>query len=83
VQVVRRIEKHLASALDLARLCSSDPVCAQHRPDNLQEECFLSGAACHGCLLIAEPSSERRNEYLDRALVVPTVDAAGAEFFRE
>ncbi|MFN2121984.1 MAG: FAD-dependent oxidoreductase [Candidatus Promineifilaceae bacterium] len=34
-----------------------------------------------GCLLIAEPSCERRNEYLDRALVVPTVDAAGAEFY--
>ncbi len=82
VQVARRIDKHMASALDLARLCSSDPVCAQHRPDNLQEERFLNGAACHGCLLIAEPSCERRNEYLDRALVVPTVDAAGAEFFR-
>ena len=82
VQVARRIEKHLASALEFARLCSNDPVCAQHRPDNLQEERFLNGAACHGCLLIAEPSCERRNEYLDRALVVPTVDAAGAEFFR-
>jgi hypothetical protein len=82
VQVARRIEKHLASALDLARLCSNDPVCAQHRPDNPQEERFLNGAACHGCLLIAEPSCERRNEYLDRALVVPTVDGLGAEFFR-
>jgi hypothetical protein len=83
VQAARRIEKHLTSALESARLCSSDPVCAQHRPDNHQEERFLNGAACHGCLLIAEPSCERRNEYLDRALVVPTVDAAGAEFFRE
>lgn len=82
VQVARRIETHLESALDLARLCANDPVCAQHRPDNLHEERFLNGAACHGCLLIAEPSCERRNEYLDRALVVPTVDAAGAEFFR-
>jgi hypothetical protein len=82
VQVARRIDKHLASALEFARLCSNDPVCAQHRPDNLQEERFLNGAACHGCLLIAEPSCERRNEYLDRALVVPTVDAAGAELYR-
>jgi hypothetical protein len=82
VQVARRIEHHLASALRFARLCSNDPVCAQHRPDNPQEERFLNGAACHGCLLIAEPSCERRNEYLDRALVVPTVDAVGAEFFQ-
>ena len=57
-------------ALDLARLCSNDPVCAQHGPDNPHEERFLNGAACHGCLLIAEPSCERRNEFLDRALVV-------------
>ena len=34
-----------------------------------------------GCLLIAESSCEQRNEFLDRALVVPTVEALGAEFF--
>ena len=56
-------------------------MCAQHRPDNQQEERYLHGAACHGCLLIGEPSCERRNELLDRALVVSTVDALGAEFF--
>jgi hypothetical protein len=82
VQVARRLDKHMASALDMARLCSSDPVCAQHYPNDPHEERFLTGAACHGCLLIAEPSCERRNEFLDRALVVPTVDSAGAEFFR-
>jgi hypothetical protein len=81
VAVGKRIERHLQAALQLGRLCSNDPVCAQHRPDHVQEERFLHGAACHGCLLIAETSCERRNEYLDRALVVPTVDAAGAEFF--
>lgn len=83
VEVARRIAKHMRAALDLARLCSNDPVCAQHSPSDPHEERFLSGAACHGCLLIAEPSCERRNEFLDRALVVATVDAAGAEFFRE
>jgi hypothetical protein len=64
-------------------LCSNDPVCAHHRPDDRHEERFLHGAACHGCLLIAETSCERRNEFLDRALVVPTVEAAGAELFGE
>jgi len=34
-------------------------------------------------LLIAETSFERRNEFLDRALVVATVEGIGAEFFRE
>jgi hypothetical protein len=83
VAVGKRVERHLRAALQLARLCSNDPVCAQHRPDHVQEERFLHGAACHGCLLIAETSCERRNEYLDRALVIPTVDPLGAEFFAD
>ncbi|WP_366524531.1 DUF1998 domain-containing protein [Nannocystis sp.] len=81
VAVGKRIEHYLATALELGRLCSNDPICAQHRPDDRHEERFLHGAACHGCLLIAEPSCERRNELLDRALVVATVDELGAEFF--
>jgi len=83
VQVGRRIEHHLRAALEMGRLCSNDPVCAQHHPDNKQEERFLNGAACHGCLLIAEPSCERRSEFLDRALVVPTVESIGTEFFED
>jgi hypothetical protein len=82
VEVGKRIEYHLARALELGSLCSNDPVCAQHEPDNVQEERFLHGSACHGCLLIAETSCERRNEFLDRALVVPTVEGRGAEFFQ-
>jgi hypothetical protein len=57
------------------------PVCAQHLPQDRHEERHLHGAACHGCLLIGEPSCERRNELLDRALVVPTVAIADAAFF--
>lgn len=83
VQVGHRIETHLRNALELGRLCSNDPVCAQHRPNNPHEERFLHGAACHGCLLTAETSCESRNEFLDRALVVPTVDGLEAEFFGE
>lgn len=81
VEAADRIDQYLRDALDLARLCSNDPVCAQHQPDNRHEERFLVGAACHGCVLLAESSCERRNDFLDRALVVPTVDGAGAAFF--
>ncbi len=81
VHVGRSLDHHLRAALEMGRLCSNDPVCAQHHPDNKQEERFLNGAACHGCLLIAEPSCERRNEFLDRALVVATVESLGTEFF--
>ena len=81
VEVGKRIEYHLEVALELGRLCSNDPVCAQHQPDNMHEERFLHGCACHGCLLIAETSCERLNEFLDRALVVATVEGIKAEFF--
>lgn len=81
VQVGKGIEHHLSTALEIGKLCSNDPVCAQHQPSNKQEDRFLHGAACHGCLLIAEPSCERRNEFLDRALVVDTVEKSGTAFF--
>lgn len=73
VDVGKDIGRHLRAALEIGRLCSNDPVCAQHPPRDVHEERYLHGAACHGCVLIAEPSCERRNEFLDRALVVPTV----------
>lgn len=83
VEMGKNIGRHLERALELGRLCSNDPVCAQHDPADPHEERFLHGAACHGCLLIAETSCEQRNELLDRALVVPTVATRGAAFFRE
>ncbi len=83
VAVGRRIEPILLRALEDGRLCSNDPVCAQHEPNDPHEDRHLHGAACHGCLLIAEPSCERRNELLDRALVVPTVASPGAAFFAD
>ncbi|MEO8901720.1 MAG: DUF1998 domain-containing protein [Polyangiaceae bacterium] len=70
----RRITHHLRRAFTMAALCSNDPVCGTHRPGaDDHSERFLEGAACHGCLYVAEPSCERFNGYLDRALVVPTI----------
>lgn len=80
VQAGREIVKHLRRAIELAALCSNDPVCAYHHPAEHDHQ-RLNGAACHGCLLIAETSCEQRNEFLDRALVTATVEALGAEFF--
>jgi ribosomal protein L23 len=81
VQVGRRIHEHIRNALEMGELCSNDPVCAQHEPANPHERRFLHGAACHGCVLISETSCEQHNEFLDRALVVPTVQHLGVEFF--
>lgn len=81
VQQARDIEIHLERALEAAELCSNDPVCSQHRPSASVEDRLLHGAACHACTLIAETSCEMWNDYLDRALVVPTLDVTDAAFF--
>ena len=83
VQQARHIERHLTRALVSGHLCSSDPICAQHSPGESIEERWLHGAACHSCCLISETSCEMRNEYLDRALVVPTLHSKDAAFFRD
>lgn len=83
VAVGRTIERSLTAALENGRLCSNDPICAEHHPADPHEARHLHGAACHGCLLVAEPSCERRNEFLDRALVLPTVATPDAAFFAD
>ncbi|MFC5752591.1 DrmB family protein [Actinomadura rugatobispora] len=65
-----RLGTLIRQALEAARLCSSDPLCAQHDP---RVHGRLYGAACHACLFAAETSCERGNHYLDRALLVDTV----------
>ena len=81
VQQARHIEDHLADALRMGALCSNDPICAQHAPGESMEQRWLHGAACHGCTLISETSCEMRNDYLDRALVVPVLGLEDAAFF--
>jgi len=81
VQQARHFEDHLAQALRMSELCSNDPICAQHTPGESLETRWLHGAACHGCALVAEPSCEMSNEYLDRALVVPILGSPDAAFF--
>jgi len=81
VQEARHIEEHLLLAMRMGALCSNDPICAHHAPGTSLEKRWLHGAACHGCALVAETSCEMRNDYLDRALVVPVLGVAGAAFF--
>ena len=81
VEAGRRFAEHLHRACVDRLLCSNDPVCAEHIPEASFEGRPLHGAACHGCLLISETSCEQRNDFLDRALVLPTVSVSGAAFF--
>jgi len=72
------LERLLHQALNRARICSSDPLCSEHNPE---KDRTLHAAACHACTFAAETSCEKNNRYLDRALVVPTLDNDGAAFF--
>lgn len=84
VEEGRRLRYHLREAWELGRLCSNDPVCASHDPSAESSDRPTEGAACHGCLYIAESSCERFNVFLDRALVVPTIgNPPELAFFRE
>ncbi len=81
VATVPRFAQALRSALLRLELCSNDPVCADHAPMDSNDDRSLHGAACHGCLLIAETSCEVRNVHLDRALVAETLSGSNAAFF--
>ncbi|MBT1098619.1 DUF1998 domain-containing protein [Streptomyces sp. Tu10] len=65
-----RLGPVIDQAIEEARLCSSDPMCAEHDP---RVHGRLHGAACHACLFAAETSCERGNHYLDRTLLVETL----------
>jgi hypothetical protein len=80
VHAARDLKRHLIRACQLGSLCSNDPVCSSHTPGQGSVE-QLSGSACHGCLYISETSCEQFNRYLDRSLVVSTIDRLGCQFF--
>lgn len=65
-------------ALNRAGICSSDPLCSEHKPESDRS---LHAAACHACSFVSETSCEMGNRYIDRALLVPTLEVTDAAFF--
>lgn len=74
----KSLGRHLDQALERMGLCSSDPLCAEHIPTL---DGSLHGAACHACSFLPETSCERGNKYLDRSLLVPTMEQPDLAFF--
>lgn len=68
-----RLSELLERARERARICASDPVCAEHDPVRPGGGHPLAGAACLGCVLLPEPCCEVRNDFLDRALAIGTI----------
>lgn len=66
------LRRLVRSALEDARHCSSDPLCAERLPYPPHD--FLYGAACHVCLFVSETTCERGNRFLDRRLLVDLGD---------
>ena len=61
VGAASRFAEIMELALRRLEICSNDPVCADHDPDQQSGDRATHGAACHGCLLVAETSCEIRN----------------------
>lgn len=67
-------ERILRSAIERARRCSRDPLCADDDPieksrSGVPAHARLNGAACYGCALLPETSCENANQLLDRRLL--------------
>lgn len=73
-----RFPQLVYSALRSAQKCSSDPLCADHKPD---VHATINGAACHACILASETSCESFNRFLDRNFLVPTFAYESLSFF--
>jgi hypothetical protein len=73
------LDRHITQTLESARLCGSDPLCAEH-PPSLRGQ-TLHAAACHSCLFAPETACERGNKYLDRSTLVPTVEIDNLALF--
>lgn len=74
-----RLAGVLRDAVDRARLCSTDPMCADHCAGEFGDT--LHNAACHACLFAPETSCEEGNRYLDRGAVVPILGHAEDAYF--
>ena len=74
----KKLERHLGAALERVSLCASDPLCAEHKPS---VDLSLHGAACHACSFLPETCCERGNKYLDRSVLVRTVERGDLAFF--
>ncbi len=73
-----KLGRHLHQAFDRMALCASDPLCAEHDPGSGDK---LHGAACHACSFLPETCCERGNKYLDRSVLVKTIERDDLAFF--
>ncbi len=69
----------IMEAFNEALLCTNDPECMTHLPDNTDAD----GAACHSCTMVSETACENGNRLLDRGVVVPLKGREEQSYFKE
>ncbi len=79
VHAARDIRRHMLRAAQIGTLCSNDPVCSSGVAGTASIS-RITGCACHGCLYVPETSCERFNQFLDRSLVIPTLNRHDCAF---
>lgn len=66
VSMVPMIDRFVNKAVEMAKVCSADPLCIEQR----FRRGHVLGAACHACCLVSETSCEHRNFWLDRSVLL-------------
>jgi hypothetical protein len=75
-----RLDASLREALQRIAWCSADPLCIEAGGHGVDS---LNLAACHSCVLLPETSCEERNLFLDRAVLVGTLEDPDLGYFAD
>jgi hypothetical protein len=75
------LERVLGDAISQARWCAADPVCMEIGSSTGQGPDSCNLAACHSCGLVPETACEEFNRFLDRGVLVGTLDSPELAFF--
>jgi hypothetical protein len=75
------LEPAIFAALRSAIWCSADPVCMESGTNWGQGPDSCNLAACHNCGLVPETACEEFNRFLDRGVVIGTVERRDVGFF--
>lgn len=73
-----RLKGILSAAIEKAKWCSFDPVCIDSEGQGSDS---LNAGACHACALISETSCEKRNQFLDRGVLIGSLSEPELGFF--
>jgi hypothetical protein len=75
------LDRVLGDSISQARWCAADPVCMEIGSSTGQGPDSCNLAACHSCALVPETACEEFNRFLDRGVLIGTLDEPDIAFF--